>query len=571
MNLRKTQKKKYSLMIEETLCPVENLNVYEIRSNLTGMNLIKLNNGSYAIIDNNILYSFNYYVGKLNFNIINDALSSNFKEFLALYYMEQSLNFFLDVNTYVNKKKEEVKEEEEIKEKLNLYVKKKKKSFLYNKFQLKSIKDCCNLNKKDSYLIQGPPGTGKTKTLLAIISIFLIKKEKLLICTPSNSAVDLIFNKINEEQIFNENLKKFIPKIYRYKGKDIKDCSNIRENNKINIEKDEDMIKNHNIIFTSFNSSGDSFLLDLSLTFSIIMDEAAQCNISTSLIPLLNKFNNLIMIGDQKQLSSFTLSPNVKKTGFTNSLFEYLYSKPQQKKIMLKMQYRMNSKICSFISSSFYNSKLINSIFIQYDYSLNDIYRIVKNTHYFSFINIPAQNCFEYNVKEAQEIYKFVKLLDFYFESSLVDFINYPKKTVGIITPYQEQKEVLNSKFNNFKSENFILTINTIDSFQGGEADIIIFSFVKSQLNSFLYDKRRLNVAFSRAKFCLFVFGDKNLINTKIFNDEKNILGNIKPYCKCVESENMEEEIFLTYRYNQLNGIFSNSIFENDSMDLDYI
>jgi superfamily I DNA and/or RNA helicase len=104
------------------------------------------------------------------------------------------------------------------------------------------------------------------------------------------------------------------------------------------------------------------------------------------------------------------------------------------------------------------------------------------------------------------------------------------KKTVGIITPYTAQKNKLRKKIDISEYSNFEnLKIDTVDSFQGEEADIIIYSTVKTFGNiSFLLDKKRLNVAISRTKENLFFVGNKSFFeNIKIINNEENLFKKI--------------------------------------------
>jgi superfamily I DNA and/or RNA helicase len=80
---------------------------------------------------------------------------------------------------------------------------------------------------------------------------------------------------------------------------------------------------------------------------------------------------------------------------------------------------------------------------------------------------------------------------------------------LGIITPYKAQVELLKSLLKDYEDD-----INTVDSFQGQERDIIIFNSVRSGKNiGFLNDLRRLNVAITRAKHYLFIVGNINSIN----------------------------------------------------------
>ncbi|WP_259456835.1 C-terminal helicase domain-containing protein [Helicobacter pylori] len=107
------------------------------------------------------------------------------------------------------------------------------------------------------------------------------------------------------------------------------------------------------------------------------------------------------------------------------------------------------------------------------------------------------------------------------------------RKAIGIITPYNAQKRCLRSEVKKCGFKNFDeLKIDTVDAFQGEEADIIIYSTVKTCGNlSFLLDSKRLNIAISRAKENLIFVGKKSFFEN-LRSDEKNIFSVILQVCR---------------------------------------
>ncbi|MGL2717094.1 C-terminal helicase domain-containing protein [Helicobacter pylori] len=107
------------------------------------------------------------------------------------------------------------------------------------------------------------------------------------------------------------------------------------------------------------------------------------------------------------------------------------------------------------------------------------------------------------------------------------------RKTIGIITPYNAQKRRLRSEVEKCGFKNFDeLKIDTVDAFQGEEADIIIYSTVKTYGNlSFLLDSKRLNVAISRAKENLIFVGKKSFFEN-LRSDKNNIFSAILQVCR---------------------------------------
>ncbi|MCQ2945154.1 helicase [Helicobacter pylori] len=107
------------------------------------------------------------------------------------------------------------------------------------------------------------------------------------------------------------------------------------------------------------------------------------------------------------------------------------------------------------------------------------------------------------------------------------------RKAIGIITPYNAQKRRLQSEVEKCGFKNFNeLKIDTVDAFQGEEADIIIYSTVKTYGNlSFLLDSKRLNVAISGSKENLIFVGKKSFFEN-LRSDEKNIFNAILQVCR---------------------------------------
>ncbi|WRA02528.1 hypothetical protein KVM24_03275 [Helicobacter pylori] len=157
---------------------------------------------------------------------------------------------------------------------------------------------------------------------------------------------------------------------------------------------------------------------------------------------------------------------------------------------------------------------------------------MIKNTSQFydpkniiRWINVEGEHQLEktssYNKDQVQKIIE------------LLEQINRALNQIGIITPYNAQKRRLRSEVEKYGFKNFDeLKIDTVDAFQGEEADIIIYSTVKTYGNlSFLLDSKRLNVAISRAKENLIFVGKKSFFEN-LRSDEKNIFSAILQVCR---------------------------------------
>ena len=288
------------------------------------------------------------------------------------------------------------------------------------------------------------------------------------------------------------------------------------------------LLSNAQIICTTLNSSGNERLKKQNLNFEyLIIDEACQCVEPSCLIPLSYGIKKLILVGDHKQLPATIFNSNANITKYNRSLFERLIDNDIPRHI-LTVQYRMQTNIRQFISKLFYDDKLLDSPDKSYINKINNnpFYSVVEIKKNFSYFDISGVEIFEeisksyYNMKEIDFTFELIKCLN----SKLKNFSN--NYQFGIITPYQAQVKTFKEEKNKFSELSDIdLMINTVDSFQGKERDIIILSTVRSNKNNakngneaigFLSDFRRMNVALSRAKLGCFIVG-----NSKQFENDK--------------------------------------------------
>ncbi len=175
-----------------------------------------------------------------------------------------------------------------------------------------------------------------------------------------------------------------------------------------------------------------------------------------------------------------------------------------------------------------------------FNYSVLDYQKngAIKNTSQFydpkniiRWINVEREHQLEktssYNKDQVQKIIELLEQINRALNQRKI------RKTIGIITPYNAQKRRLRSEVEKCDFKNFDeLKIDTVDAFQGEEADIIIYSTVKTYGNlSFLLDSKRLNVAISRAKENLIFVGKKSFFEN-LRSDEKNIFSTILQVCR---------------------------------------
>lgn len=274
---------------------------------------------------------------------------------------------------------------------------------------------------------------------------------------------------------------------------------------------------------------------------TLIIDEAGKANYAESLVPMMMA-NEYILVGDDKQLPPYTNSELVKELAerrlnerykeneeedkdesnllnseianimedVDTSLFGDLEPRlPESNKIMLSRQFRMHPIIGDFISELFYDGKVV-SVPKPEDRTLN--IKGLENPIEFIDTSGMGREAREsrlgtslYNDGEIQAI-----------EEELLPMLEealYAGKSVGILSPYSAQVMRMRERFPKLKDHIF-----TIDSIQGEEYDIVVFSFVRSTPHgslNFVDDLRRLNVSFSRAKCNLIMVGNLNTLRNE--------------------------------------------------------
>lgn len=384
------------------------------------------------------------------------------------------------------------------------------------------------------FLIKGMPGTGKTTTIVALIQLFYELKKTVLITSHTNSAVDNVCLK----------LMKFGVKFIRL-GSSAKIHQDLHEYSEHNLTKHctspeeyEKVFENAQIIATTCMSSGHPALSKRTMDVCIV-DESTQVSQSSIIRPLY-ACKTFILIGDPDQLPAVIRNQKAKKLGMSESLFERLYSEAAS--AALNINYRMNSRITYFANCLTYkdelkigskevanstikfpNKKTLEEIYDSsswvrkaLDDSLNNavqfvdigqVWNLSKDVDWKVNKKYGKDDNSNVNIHEAAVIFILVKAL-------LQGGIN--SNDIGVIASYRHQVEQIASIIKN-------VDINTVDQFQGKDKSVIIYSSgvsrdtsvsKTSESEDILEDKRRLNVAITRAKHKLIIVGDMNTIKT---------------------------------------------------------
>ncbi|TDO23954.1 AAA domain-containing protein [Pedobacter duraquae] len=409
----------------------------------------------------------------------------------------------------------------------------------------------------DLAIVHGPPGTGKTTTLVQAIKA-LIKQnhQQILVVAPSNTAVDLLSEKLAEEglnvlrignparvsaKMLSLTLDSKIAdhehmKEVRALKKQAAEYKNMAHKYKRTFGRAEQEQRKalfneaHKIMKEVGNT--EQYMIDQvvakaqvitatlvganhhtirNLTFhTVVIDEAGQALEPACWIPIL-KSQKVILAGDHCQLPPTIKSVEAAKKGLSTTLLEKCVAIYPESVVLLEEQYRMHHKIMGYPSRLFYNNQLKAASSVAGKTLFTDDIPL-------NFIDTAGcafdEKLEGTSVSNPEEAAFLLKHLTAY----LLELVNHCPidqfPSIGIISPYQQQirclKDLLQSSPELDPYKEYI-TINTIDSFQGQERDIIYISLTRSNAErtiGFLADIRRMNVAMTRAKQKLVVVGD---------------------------------------------------------------
>ncbi|OIW18971.1 hypothetical protein TanjilG_09165 [Lupinus angustifolius] len=245
-------------------------------------------------------------------------------------------------------------------------------------------------------------------------------------------------------------------------------------------------------IFCTVSSSAKLHLEEMSPIELLVIDEAAMLKECESTNPLqLRGIRHTILIGDDRQLPAMVQSKICGNAEFGRSLFERLVQLGQ-KKHLLNVQHRMHPTISLFPNIEFYESQIVNAESVK-ELSYNRSFLPGKMYGSYSFIDVPmGKEEFDDNHSRRNMV-----------EASIVSQVFAIKKKMKLVS----------------FSGGFEVNVRSVDGFQGGEEDVIIISTVRCNENGsigFLSDRRRVNVALTRARHCLWILGNgTTLLNSK--------------------------------------------------------
>ena len=265
-------------------------------------------------------------------------------------------------------------------------------------------------------------------------------------------------------------------------------------------------------------------LLDGMKFGTLFIDEAAQALEAACWIPI-RRASRVILAGDHCQLPPTIKSVAAMKGGLDKTLMQRIVERKPEAVTLLTMQYRMNEKIMQFSSNWFYNGKVVAAPEVKFrgilDLDTPMEWREIRNEELgMRNEEFVGENYGRVNKPEARET---LMALAEYFVKIGRQRIMDERIDVGIISPYRAQVQYIRhliKKTDFFKPFRKIISVNTVDGFQGQERDVILVSLVRSNAEGqigFLRDLRRMNVAITRARMKLIILGDVNTLTKHPF------------------------------------------------------
>ena len=401
------------------------------------------------------------------------------------------------------------------------------------------------LRAKDVAIVHGPPGTGKTTTLVEAIYETLRREPQVLVCAQSNMAVDWISEKLVDRGVpvlrignptrVNDKMLSFTyerrfeshpdyellwairkairdlrahrkrgDEKYHQKMERLKDRAT-----ELEIRINAQLFGEARVIACTLVGAGHR-LLDGHKFGTLFIDEAAQALEAACWIPI-RRCSRVILAGDHCQLPPTVKSIAALKAGLGKTMMERIVEQKPEVVTLLRMQYRMNEEIMRFSSDWFYGNQVESAPEVKYRSILDlDVPMEWKREGTGEGLE-SLEGSSRINKAEAELT---LLTLQQYFERIGKTRVLNERLDVGVISPYRAQVQYLRSQLRKkeyFKPFRHLISVNTVDGFQGQERDIIVISLVRSNDEGqigFLRDLRRMNVAITRARMKLIIIGD---------------------------------------------------------------
>ena len=404
------------------------------------------------------------------------------------------------------------------------------------------------LRAKDVAIVHGPPGTGKTTTLVEAIYETLRRENQVLVCAQSNMAVDWISEqlvdrgvnvlrignptKVNDKMLSFTYERRFAdhpdyPQLWSIREtiRKLRQNRNRRRDEgfhqkverlksratELEIRINAQLFGEARVIASTLTGSANRLLSGQKFG-TLFIDEAAQA-LEPACWIAIRKASRVILAGDHCQLPPTVKSIAALRGGLGTTLMERIVKQKPETVTLLKTQYRMNEQIMRFSSDWFYGGMIEAAPQVRFRgiLDLDNPMTWVDTSAVAGKEEFVGESFGRINRAEADMT---LDVLQEYFTRIGKARVLEERIDVGVISPYRAQVQLLRRlirKKEFFKPYRGLISVNTVDGFQGQERDVIVISLVRANADGqigFLSDLRRMNVAITRARMKLMIMGD---------------------------------------------------------------
>ncbi|MES2518627.1 MAG: AAA domain-containing protein [Bacteroidota bacterium] len=365
------------------------------------------------------------------------------------------------------------------------------------------------LSANELAIVHGPPGTGKTTTLVQAIKALVKRLRK----------------QAQEFKNMAHKYKRSFGKSERDQRKALFDEAHRIMKEVDNTEQYiiDDLLTKTQVVTATLVGANHYTVRNLTYQ-TIVIDEAGQALEPACWIPIL-KAQKVILAGDHCQLSPTIKSNEAAKNGLSKTLLEKCIELHPEAVTLLEEQYRMNENIMGYSSSVFYDDKLKAHASVAKSLLFTDDTPLLFIDTAGCGFEEKLEGTSSTNPDEATFTFKHIHLFVNELSKKIIysnnaDWVQNPASvqkdfpSIAVISPYKQQINLLKTQFEHspdLQKYKDHISVNTIDSFQGQERDVVYISLTRSNDKGeigFLADIRRMNVAMTRARKKLVVIGD---------------------------------------------------------------